>query len=88
MKNKRLRKNSTNTNLLPQIFGDEPVSEIDIPVVVDDYNFKMKGVDLSDQLIACNCLQLLCIHCWLAMIFVDLMLSMPILMLLHHGREA
>ncbi len=37
-KRKRPQKNATNKNHLPQIFGDEPVAEIEIPGVVDDYN--------------------------------------------------
>ncbi len=43
---KRPWKNTTNKNHLQQIFGDEHVAEIESPGVVNDYNFKMKGVDL------------------------------------------
>jgi len=68
-KRKRPRKNATNKNHLPQIFGDEAVAEIEIPDVVIDYNFKMKGVELSDQLIAYYCPQVRCRRYWLAMFF-------------------
>ncbi len=63
------RKNATNKNHLPKIFGDEPVEEIEIPGVVDSYNFKMKGAGLSDQLIVYSWLQMQCRYYWLTMFF-------------------
>ena len=51
---KRPRNNSTNGPQVRKVFGNEAVKRIGIPVVVDDYNYNMGGVDIPDQLRACS----------------------------------
>ncbi len=64
---KRPRKNATNKHHLPLLFGDKSVAEFKIPGIIYDYNYKMKGVNLSDQLIAYYRPQVRCQCNWLAM---------------------
>ena len=56
-KGKRPCKTGRNKNHVDQVWGDEPVKEIDIPTLINDYNHWMGGVDLYNQQISyyhCN----------------------------------
>ncbi len=47
---RRSRDNQYNKQFLPLVFGERSVADVEIPRLIDYYNHKMKGVDLSDQL--------------------------------------
>ncbi len=46
------KKLATNKHHLPLVFGEKSVEEFEIPGIINDYNYKMKGINLSDQSIA------------------------------------
>ncbi len=66
---KKPRKYTTNKHHLPLLSGDKSVAEFEIPSIIDNYNYKMKEVDLSDQFIAHYHPQARCWCNWLAMFF-------------------
>ena len=43
-------KTSTNGTLVRRVFGDKVIKELDIPVFINDYNYYMGAVDVSNQL--------------------------------------
>lgn len=47
---KRPRLTSTNGRQVRAVFGDNPTKQLAISQIVDDYNFRMGGVDIADQL--------------------------------------
>jgi len=47
---RRPRDNQHNKQFLLLVLGERAVADVEIPGVIDYYNHKMKGVDLSDQL--------------------------------------
>lgn len=49
---RRPRTNSTNKKHVDEIWGEHPSCNVWIPVIIDDYNHFMLGVDVADQLIA------------------------------------
>ncbi len=49
-KRRKPRENKHNKSFLPLVFGERAIARVEIPGVIDFYNHKMKGVDLSDQL--------------------------------------
>ena len=46
------RLTTTNRNHVNQVWGQEHRKLIEIPLIVDDYNLNMGGVDVADQIIA------------------------------------
>ncbi|KAI3655350.1 hypothetical protein MP638_002350, partial [Amoeboaphelidium occidentale] len=49
-KRKRPRETSSNASATNAVFGDQPVMQLKIPKIVDDYNHNMNGVDIADQM--------------------------------------
>ncbi len=49
-----LRENKVNKQALLQVFGHNHTTMVGVPELIN-YNYKMKGVDLSNQLIANYC---------------------------------
>lgn len=47
---KRPKPTSTNARVTRPIFGDSQRKELEIPRVIDDYNHRMNGVDVANQL--------------------------------------
>ena len=64
-KRKRPRKTHKNKNHVDIIWKDNPVAEIYIPTLIDDYNHWMGGVDLTDQMIAYYHPDLRCRRNWI-----------------------
>ena len=73
---KRLRKKPrvtpTNRNHVEEVWGKDGVKEIYIPVLINDYNHWMGGVDLIDQWIAYYDPKMRCICTWLP-IFIQIL---------------
>lgn len=57
---RRPRLNPTNKNNFENVWGKEHRRKINIPLVINNYNHWMNGVDVSDQLIANYCRKLQC----------------------------
>jgi len=49
---RRPRENKINKQALPKVFGNNQTAIVGIPEVIDYYNYKMKWVDMGDQLIS------------------------------------
>ena len=47
---KRLVKTSTSARIVRPVFGDNLIKELEIPIFIDNYNHKMGGVDIANQL--------------------------------------
>ena len=63
------RKTLRNTKHVERIWGNEGAVLIDIPVIIDDYNHWMGGVDLADQRIAYYHPDLCCYRNWFPCLF-------------------
>ncbi len=63
------RENKINKQALPKVFGNNHSAIVGIPEVIDYYNHKMKGVDMSDQQIS-NYWPLLQNHHYLIALFM------------------
>jgi hypothetical protein len=46
---KRPQITSTNATTARKIFGDKSRMELDIPTLINDYNYNMNGMDLANQ---------------------------------------
>ena len=66
---RRPKKTSTNAALVRQVFGDNPQKALPIPAFIDDYNFHMGAVNISDQLRSYYSTQLRCRRNWLPLFF-------------------
>jgi hypothetical protein len=62
------RPTSVNWRHLELVWGANPVREIRIPCMIDDYNHWMGGVDKADQLIAYYRPNLRCRRVWMPLI--------------------
>ena len=47
---RRPKYSSTNGRMVRRIFGDNARMDLPIPLIIDNYNFNMNGVDRADQL--------------------------------------
>ena len=47
---KRPVKTSTSARIVRCIFGDDVTKALEIPLFIDDYNYQMGGVDITNQL--------------------------------------
>jgi len=61
---RRPRKNKFNAQNLRRVWGDQFIAPIQVPRVINDYNYWMKGVDLADQLIAYYRPEVRCRRTW------------------------
>ena len=66
---KRPRLTATNRRNVQQVWGNQGVTQIEIPCVIDDYNHWMGGVDKADQLIAYYRPDLRCRRVWVPIMF-------------------
>lgn len=66
---RRPRKTKQNKAHVDLVWGQEPVKEIHIPGLIDDYNHWMLGVDKSDQLIAYYRPEVRCQRIWMPIFF-------------------
>ena len=66
---RRPRLNIINRDNVMEVWGDKGEREIEIPGVIDDYNFNMLGVEKSDQLIAYYRTNVRCSRYWMALMF-------------------
>ena len=80
---RRPRETSTNGATVRRVFGDMPVKELPIPKVIDDYNHKMNGVDIADQLRSYQCMQQTARRTWLSLFYWLLDTTIVNLSLLH-----
>ena len=62
---KRPRKNQINRDNVRIIWGNEHTVHVKIPLLIDDYNHWMLGVDLADQLISYYRSKLRCRRTWM-----------------------
>ena len=70
---KRPRLTQNNRNHVREIWGDNGVTQIYIPTVIDDYNFWMGGVDVADQRISYyHPSKLVCYRNWMP-IFIQIL---------------
>ena len=66
---KRPAKTSTNAAIVRKVFGDCATMELAIPVVIDDYNGNMNGVDLANQLRSVYDTQRMAYRTWLPLFY-------------------
>ena len=64
---KRPRKTAKNKNHVDRVWGDQGKVQIYIPPLIDNYNYWMGGVDVSDQRIAYYQPNLRCRRNWIPM---------------------
>ena len=62
---RRPRTTTTNKRHVDQVWGPHARANVWIPVIIDDYNFFMLGVDLADQLIAYYRPDVRCLRTWM-----------------------
>jgi hypothetical protein len=60
---------NTNRTHVQSVWGNQGVTNIQIPLVIDDYNHYMGGVDKADQLIAYYRPDLRCRRVWMPLMF-------------------
>ena len=60
---------STNSNKIKGVFGNNSRKTLPIPVVIDDYNYNMGGVDIADQLRSYYSTQLTVFRTWVPLFF-------------------
>jgi hypothetical protein len=69
----RLRKRpattSTSAKSAREPFGDQPIKEISVPRLIDDYNYHMGGVDRANQLRASYETHQKCLRSWWPIFF-------------------
>lgn len=53
----------------PLLFWDKSITEFEIPCIINNYKYKVKGVDLSNQPIAYYCPKVRCRCNWMALFF-------------------
>jgi hypothetical protein len=82
-KRRRPRETSTNAATVRRVFGDQPTMVLGIPKIIDDYNHKMNGVDIADQLRAYRCLQQTSRRTWYPLFFWLLDTTLVNLSILH-----
>ena len=70
---RRPRITQTNKKHVHQVWGKEPVKDIAIPAVVNDYNFWKVGVDTFDQYLAYLMCDLRCVRTWVPLMIQALM---------------
>src|SRR5689334_13276849 len=63
------RLNKSNSNTVNEVFGDQPQKVIDIPVVIDVYNYNMNGIDTADQLKKCYSTHITVLWSWFSLFF-------------------
>jgi hypothetical protein len=66
---RRPRITNTNRRAVAEVFGDQSKKLMDIPIVIDDYNHKMNGVDIADQLRSYYSTQLTARRTWVPLFF-------------------
>ena len=66
---KKPRVNTVNRKNVEVVWGDEHRKDIAIPLVIDDYNHWMLGVDVADQLIAYYHFAMRCRRTWMPIMF-------------------
>jgi len=66
---KRPANTSTNATIARKVFGDCAIMELAIPVVIDDYNGNMNGVDLANQLRSVYDTQRIAYRTWLPLFY-------------------
>jgi hypothetical protein len=66
---RRPRLTAVNRRNVQAVWGNDPVKEIEIPAVIDDYNHWMGGVDLADQMIAYYRPNVRCRRTWMPLLF-------------------
>jgi len=66
---RRPRETSTNANKVQTVFGSLSKKSLPIPIVIDDYNHFMGGVDIADQLRGYYSTQLSVRRTWMPLFF-------------------
>ena len=66
-KRKRPHKTNKNRNHVDKVWGNDPINEVHVPAMINDYNHWMSGVDVADQMIAYNHPNLRCQRNWYQM---------------------
>jgi hypothetical protein len=82
-KRRRPRQTSTNAATVRRVFGVEPTKVLAIPKIIDDYNHKMNGVDIADQLRSYRSLQQTSRRTWFPLFFWLLDTTLVNISLLH-----
>ncbi|EDN11160.1 predicted protein [Histoplasma mississippiense (nom. inval.)] len=60
---------STNANIVRKVFEDQPQKKLKIPLIIDDYNHHMNGVDLANQYQAAYTSHRVTYHTWLSILY-------------------
>ncbi|EDN04817.1 predicted protein [Histoplasma mississippiense (nom. inval.)] len=60
---------STNANIVRKVFEDQPQKKLKIPLIIDDYNHHMNGVDLANQYQAAYTSHRVTYHTWLPILY-------------------
>ena len=81
---KRPKLNKYNKKNVESVWGQEHKCDIRIPVIVNDYNHWMNGVDIADQLIAYYRPKLRCRRTWMPIMFHSLDVLRINLYVVHH----
>ena len=66
---RRLRETSTNATKVREVFGTISKKSLPIPIVIDDYNHFMGGMDIADQLRGYYATQLPVRRTWMPLFF-------------------
>ena len=81
---RRPRVNPINKNNVAHVWGNEHRRKVKIPLIINDYNHWMNGVDIADQLIANYRAKLRCRRTWMPLMFHSLDILRINMYIAHH----